>query len=118
MEIPGLHEFGIPTARALPGHRALLRLLSPLVLCMLNVISAPLWAQRSPDVDDRFRQATEAMRKGKLEEAGEGLAAVVSRAPTFAEAHLNLGLVREEQGRHEEAIGSFQKALGLKPSLH
>jgi len=58
------------------------------------------------------------MRNGNLEEAGKGFAAVVSQAPTFAEAHLNLGLVREEQGRYEEAITSFQKALGLKPRLH
>src|SRR5882672_995824 len=39
------------------------------------------------------------------------------QAPTFAEAFLNLGLVREEQGRHEEAIADFQKALQLKPRL-
>src|SRR5260370_1084681 len=89
-----------------------------LVMWILCGVTVSLWAQRSPDVDDRFRQATEAMRNGKLEEAGEGFTAVVSQAPTFAEAHLNLGLVREEQGRHEEAISSFQKALGLKPRLH
>ena len=105
-------------ARALPSQRALLRLISPLVLCILCGVTVPLWAQRSPEVDDRFRQATEAMRNGNLEEAGKGFAAVVSQAPTFAEAHLNLGLVREEQGRYEEAITSFQKALGLKPRLH
>ena len=105
-------------ARALPSQRALLRLISPLVLCILCGVTVPLWAQRSPEVDDRFRQATEAMRNGNLEEAGKGFAAVVSQAPNFAEAHLNLGLVREEQGRYEEAITSFQKALGLKPRLH
>jgi len=85
---------------------------------MIYGVTVPLWAQRSPIVDDRFRQATEAMRKGNLEEAGEGFAAIVKQAPSFAEAHLNLGLVREEQGRHEEAITSFQKALGLKPRVH
>ena len=105
-------------ARALPSQRALLRLISPLVLCILCGVTVPLWAQRSPEVDDRFRQATEAMRNGNLEEAGKGFAAVVSQAPNFAEAHLNLGLVREEQGRYEEAITSFQKALGLKQRLH
>src|SRR5260370_14479982 len=88
-----------------------------LVMWILCGVTVALWAQRSPDVDDRLRQATEAMRNGKLEEAGEGFTAVVKQAPTFAEAHLNLGLVREEQGRHEEAITSFQKALGLKPRM-
>jgi tetratricopeptide (TPR) repeat protein len=117
MRLRALHAFEITTAKALPGHRALLRLMSPLVLCVLCGVTAPLWAQRSPDVDDRFRQATEAMRNGNLEEAGEGFAAVIKQAPTFAEAYLNLGLVREEQGRHEEAITSFQKALALKPRM-
>src|SRR5712691_5867064 len=118
MRLRALHAFGIPTGRALPSQRALLRLMSPLVMCILCGVTVPLWAQRSPDVDDRFRQATEAMRNGNLEEAGKGFAAVVRQAPTFAEAHLNLGLVREEQGRHQEAIASFQEALGLKPRLH
>jgi tetratricopeptide (TPR) repeat protein len=57
------------------------------------------------------------MRNGNLDEAGEGFATVTKAAPAFAEAHLNLGLVREEQGRHEDAIASFQKALGLKAQL-
>jgi len=118
MRLRALHAFEIPTARALPSHRDLLRLMSPLVLCVLCGVTVPLWAQRSPDVDDQFRQATEAMRNGNLEKAGEGFTAVVKQAPTFAEAHLNLGLVREEQGRHEEAISSFQKALVLKPRAH
>lgn len=57
------------------------------------------------------------MRSGNLDAAGEGFAAVIKEAPDFAPAHLNLGLVREEQGRHEEAIISFQKALLLNPKL-
>jgi tetratricopeptide (TPR) repeat protein len=68
-------------------------------------------------VTEKFRQASEAMRQGNLDQAGDGFSAVVKEAPTFAEAFLNLGLVREEQGRHEEAIGDFQKALELKPRL-
>ena len=58
------------------------------------------------------------MSQGKLEEAGAGFAAVAKQAPSFAEAHFNLGLVREEQGKYDEAISSFQKALVLKPHLH
>lgn len=57
------------------------------------------------------------MRRGNLDAAAEGFAAVAKEAPDFAAAHLNLGLVREEQGRHEEAIASFQKALLLNPKL-
>src|ERR1700719_1084152 len=68
-------------------------------------------------VSERFRQATEAMRAGQLEEAAQGFASVTATSPGFAEAHFNLGLVREEQGKNEEAIASLQKALTLKPKL-
>jgi tetratricopeptide (TPR) repeat protein len=68
-------------------------------------------------VTEKFQQASEAMRQGNLDQAGDSFAAVVRQAPTFAEAFLNLGLVREEQARHDEAIAAFQKALQLKPRL-
>lgn len=58
------------------------------------------------------------MRRGDLNAAGDGFAAATKQAPTFAEAYFNLGLVREEQGRLDEAIASFEKALALKPRLH
>jgi len=92
-----------------------------LVICLLFILATNLAAQApqiSPEAADSFRQASEAMRSGNLDAAGEGFAAVVKLAPTFAEAYLNLGLVREEQGRHQDAITSFQKALQLKPKLH
>jgi len=118
MVLLALLAFDKTTAKQLPSHGALLRLVTLLVLSIICGVMVPLWAQRSPEVDNRFRQATEAMKNGNLKEAGEGFAAVVRQAPTFAEAHLNLGLVREEQGRQEEAITCFQKALGLKPRMH
>jgi len=74
-------------------------------------------AQVSPEATKRFEEATVAMRQGNLDQAGDGFAAVIKEAPTFAEAFLNFGLVREEQGRHEDAIAAFQKALQLKPKL-
>lgn len=94
-----------------------LGLAATLLLALMCVLPAARCTQTSPAVDDQFRQASEAMRKGNLEEAGEGFAAVTKSAPTFAEAYLNLGLVREEQGRHDEAIAALQKAVALKPRL-
>jgi tetratricopeptide (TPR) repeat protein len=73
---------------------------------------------QSADVAAQFARATQAMREGKLDEAGAGFAAVVKQSPGFAEAYFNLGLVRQEQGRFEDAIPSFQKALTLQPRLH
>jgi tetratricopeptide (TPR) repeat protein len=84
----------------------------------MSITASLIWAQVPPDVESRFRQASEAMRNGNLEAAGEGFAAVVKEVPDFAAGHFNLGLVREEQGRHEEAIASLRKALLLNPKLH
>jgi tetratricopeptide (TPR) repeat protein len=57
------------------------------------------------------------MRDGNLEQADAGFAAVVKLAPGFAQAHFNLGLVRQQEGRNDEAIQSFEKALALQPKL-
>jgi tetratricopeptide (TPR) repeat protein len=73
--------------------------------------------QAGTDINESFRQASAAMRQGNLDEAAAGFASVAQASPTFAEAHFNLGLVREEQGRFDDAIASFQKALELKPRL-
>jgi tetratricopeptide (TPR) repeat protein len=88
-----------------------------LLLILPFGLLTPSQAQSS-EITAAFEQATQAMRQGKLEEAGAGFAAVVKQSPGFAEAYFNLGLVRQEQGRFEEAIPSFQKALALKPKLH
>ena len=93
--------------------RARIPLIASVVLCTICGLSVPLLAQRPPGVDERFRQASEFMRNGNLNAAAEAFAAVVKEAPDFAPAHLNLGLVREEQGHHEEAIASFQKTSAL-----
>lgn len=105
--------------------RALLRPLArvPLVslllaFSLLYPMLAPAQApQMPPAITEQFQRATDAMRTGNLDQAGEGFAAIVKQAPTFAEAYLNLGLVREEQNHHEEAISSLKKALQLKPNL-
>jgi len=78
----------------------------------------PAVAQVRPEASEKFREASEAMRSGDLNSAGDGFASVVKAAPGFAEAYFNLGLVREEQGRLDEAIASFEKALMIKPRLH
>jgi tetratricopeptide (TPR) repeat protein len=58
------------------------------------------------------------MRQGNFERAVEGFSSVTKQAPTFAEAHFNLGLAYEELGKPNEAIASLEKALALKPRLH
>ena len=87
-------------------------------LAILLCLGEPLCAQMAEDASEIFRQASEAMQRGNLNVAGDGFAAAAKAAPAFAEAHFNLGLVREEQGRFDEASASFQKALALKPRMH
>ncbi|MBS1866137.1 MAG: tetratricopeptide repeat protein [Acidobacteria bacterium] len=85
-----------------------------LVLCAIPLAHAQVESQTAA----KFREASQAMRAGDLQTAGDEFTEVVKAAPSFAEAHFNLGLVREEQGRLDEAIASFEKALTLKPHLH
>src|SRR6266567_4649004 len=85
---------------------------------MLFCLARPLCSQMEAAASEIFRQASDAMQRGNLDAAGDRFEAAAKAAPAFAEAHFNLGLVREEQGRFDEAIASFQKALALKPRLH
>lgn len=91
--------------------------------CFIALFLTPIFAaaQASPPngaASGQFEQANDAMRAGDLDTAAADFAAIVKQQPAFAEAHFNLGLVNEERGRYDEAIGSFQKALALKPHLH
>src|SRR5258708_9727916 len=87
-------------------------------LLIMFCLGKPLCAQIASEASGIFQQASAAMQRGDLNAAGDDFAAATKAAPAFAEAHFNLGLVREEQGRFDEAIVSFQKALALKPRLH
>lgn len=87
------------------------------VLASLSTLSCLAQTPVPASVTEKFERAFIAMRQGNLDQAGDGFAAVVKQAPGFAEAYLNLGLVREEQGNHQDAIANLQKALLLKPRL-
>lgn len=51
----------------------------------------------------------------RLEEAVEHYLAALRIEPDYIEAHNNLGIALEIQGRPDEAIGHFQEALRAKP---
>ncbi len=87
------------------------------LICLVATSAPALNLAQSTQMEERFHEAAETMRAGHLKEAGNKFASITKDFPGFAEAHLNLGLVREEQGRNEEAIASLQKAIGLKPRL-
>ena len=56
-----------------------------------------------------------ARRKGDLEGALECFVRAADLAPTVAQFRNNLGVVLEELGRHQEAVGYYRQALTLKP---
>src|SRR5512146_2814794 len=85
-------------------------------VCLSLLAAAPLSAQ-SAQVEALFRQGTEALRQGQLEEAATSFTQVTKLDPAFAEAYFNLGLVRVQQGRVSDAIPMLQKSLRLKPGL-
>jgi tetratricopeptide (TPR) repeat protein len=108
-----------------PSHFSLVRsdrssLVKPLRLLLLALgVFVPISSSaQTPAQAATFAAATQAMQEGNLDAAAEGFGTVVKQAPTFAEAHFNLGLVRQEQGQYDDAIASFRRALALKPHLH
>ncbi len=117
-EIAMIHELSLclSPAKKLSYWRTL-RTFKCIAVCIFALGCSASLNARPPQGQEKFQHAAEAMRTGHLDEAAEGFSAVIRSSPAFAEAHLNLGLVRAEQGKNEEAITSFQKALAIKPRL-
>ena len=68
-------------------------------------------------IEKSFHQGTEALRNGDFDTAASSFLLVTAKAPTFAPGFFNLGLVRLQQRRYDEAIPAFEKSLKLKPGL-
>jgi len=95
-----------------PGRRiCCVALLTLLLVCSLRAQSP------DPRLASKFKEATEAQRAGRFEEAAAAYAEVIKLQPDIAEVYVNFGLVRHEQKKYEEAISLFEKAISLKPSL-
>ena len=54
---------------------------------------------------------------GRLDEAVASFHKALAIKPDYAEAHTNLGTVRQKQERLEDAAASHEKAIRLKPDL-
>jgi len=84
------------------------------VLCLL--VLAPVFAQ-SEAFETEFRRGTDALRNQRLDDAAAAFTHCTVLEPAFAEAWLNLGLVRFQQNRLDEAIPPLEKSLRLKPNV-
>jgi len=81
-------------------------------------VKAPVYLEGiDPAAQDSFREGVQAVSKGrpdfklaekKFKEASE-------KAPDFLEAYFNWGQALERQGRGDEALGVYQKALDKNP---
>ena len=66
---------------------------------------------------EHFEAAQAAQKNQDYVAAEREYRSVLQLKPDFAEVHMNLGLILHLQGRREEAMGEFRKALTLKPTL-
>ncbi|MCS6939314.1 MAG: tetratricopeptide repeat protein [Roseiflexus sp.] len=72
----------------------------------------------SDDMPDRYTAARQAADRGDLETALRLCATVTEQQPLHAEAHLLTGQILEQQGRLEEALAAYRRALYLDHTLH
>jgi tetratricopeptide (TPR) repeat protein len=82
--------------------------------------SLSLWAQTpsaSEEIQTHMTAAQQAQASQDFPTAEAEYQSVLKLAPAFAEAHMNLGLVHQLEGRDAEAMKDFQVALNLKPTL-
>ena len=81
----------------------------------INLIRAA--AETDPTVPAYRNDLGEALRlSGDAAAAADCFDAVIALAPDHAGAHVNLGIVRQQQGRLAEALTLYERAVALKPA--
>lgn len=73
------------------------------------------WAQ--DELVTEFARAVALQKNGSLQEAVKAYQALLSRAPEYAEAQANLGVVLAQLGDYSGAVAAYQQALRLNPHL-
>uniref|UniRef100_Q47GV5 TPR repeat n=1 Tax=Dechloromonas aromatica (strain RCB) TaxID=159087 RepID=Q47GV5_DECAR len=71
----------------------------------------------SLSAEDLFYEGTRLMGLGDVEKSERAFRAAIAEAPELGEAHANLGLLLESDGRTQEAEASYRRALELAPGL-
>ena len=90
----------------LPNNPQARTLLGGVYLAMANLDAGPV---QNPKQSERYRT--------HLRQAESELEAALKQWPEYSKALLNLGLVRDLQGRRDEAIALAERAAILRPSL-
>ncbi len=97
--------------------RPLLLLLAVLVIGTAPSPGQVHSAQPNSSIEAHFAAAKKAQLENDYATAQREYSSVVTMAPNFAEAHMNLGLVHQLQHHESEAMAEFTRALKIKPSL-
>jgi len=105
-----------------PDHAPSLHLLGVVALQIgqtqlaVNLIGAA--AEQDPGVPAYRNDLGEALRLlGDAEGAAACFEALIALKPDHAGAHVNLGIVRQQQGRLAEALTLYERAAALKPAM-
>src|SRR5579871_545562 len=86
-----------------------------IVLGVLFAFLVPAQAEES--ADDLIRQAREALKNRKADEALALADRAVAAAPKSAPAYYVRGLAHEALEKHDRAVADFGKAIALDPKL-
>lgn len=87
-----------------------------LILTTVMAVSV-VYGQAAQDPSAQFARAVQLQQEGKLVEAAAEYQALLRRAPGYAEAHANLGVVLARLGRYKEAVKAYETAYRLAPRL-
>ena len=118
----------MPDAEAPPAQRPIvrqavrLRTVAPSVILGICLQAAGAIAQAQPApapaaLQQRARDAEQALAEGRYADAQRGYEALRDMNPGMAEVHARLGLIYFQQGRFGDAISSLREAIRLKPGL-
>jgi lipoprotein NlpI len=106
-----------PNRRTPSSERTLVGLLSGIALLLWLCAGTPRCAAAPATAEELLRQANDAARQGRFEEALNLATTATEQAPTNAQAWLARGRLHEARGNFAAAISDLDRALALNPRL-
>jgi Tfp pilus assembly protein PilF len=89
---------------------------SALGLALLLSLARSSPAQPTAPLETLFAQGVQALKAGRLEEAGNAFRRVLERGGKWPYVHNNLAIVYQQQGKHIKAVAECREAIRLDPA--